>query len=95
MDHRQRNGPQGHPPHITTIIVFPQQVRNKAMFYRRQAPEVCAEINEWARAGYFNLSRPYHVERHFWLPAWIEQYKGPRISSGGPAHDGEHPRRQA
>ena len=57
--------------------VFPHQVHNKALFYRRQAPEVCAEINEWAQAGYFELSRPYHVERHYWLPAWIERYKGP------------------
>ncbi len=57
--------------------VFPQQVRNKALFYRRQAPRVCAEINEWAEAGYFQLARPYHVERHYWLPAWVERYEGP------------------
>lgn len=57
--------------------VFPLQVRNKALFYRRQAPRVCAEINEWAEAGYFELTRPYHVERHYWLPAWIERYDGP------------------
>lgn len=57
--------------------VFPLQVRNKALFYRRQAPRVCAEINEWAEAGYFKLTRPYHVERHYWLPAWIERYEGP------------------
>jgi len=57
--------------------VFPLQVRNKALFYRRQAPRVCAEINEWAQAGYFDLTRPYHVERHYWLPAWIERYDGP------------------
>jgi hypothetical protein len=56
--------------------VFPLQVRNKALFYRRQAPRVCAEINEWAEAGYFELTRPYHVERHYWLPAWIERYVG-------------------
>jgi hypothetical protein len=56
--------------------VFPHQVRNKALFYRRQAPRVCAEINEWAAAGYFDLTRPYHVERHYWLPAWIERYEG-------------------
>jgi hypothetical protein len=52
-------------------------VRNKALFYRRQAPRVCAEINEWAEAGYFTLARPFHVERHYWLPAWIERYDGP------------------
>lgn len=57
--------------------VFPHQVRNKALFYRRQAPRVCAEINEWADAGFFSLRRPYHVERHYWLPAWIERYHGP------------------
>jgi len=57
--------------------VFPRQVRTKAAFYRRQAPRVCAEINEWADAGYFRLTRPYHVERHYWLPAWIERYEGP------------------
>jgi hypothetical protein len=57
--------------------VFPHQVRNKALFYRRQAPRVCAEIVEWADAGYFTLRRPYHVERHYWLPAWVERYDGP------------------
>jgi len=57
--------------------LLPLQVRNKAQFYRRQAPRVCAEINEWAEAGYFRLTRPYHVERHYWLPAWIERYDGP------------------
>ncbi len=57
--------------------VFPHQVRNKAAFYRRQAPRVCADIEAWAEAGYFTLRRPYHVERHYWLPAWIERYDGP------------------
>jgi len=57
--------------------VFPHQVRNKALFYRRQAPRVCAEIIEWADAGFFTLRRPYHVERHYWLPAWIDRYDGP------------------
>ena len=57
--------------------VFPLQIRNKALFYRRQAPQVCADIEEWARDSYFSLRRPYHVERHYWLPAWIERYDGP------------------
>lgn len=57
--------------------VFPAQVRDKALFYRRQAPQSCADILEWADAGYFTLRRPYHVERHYWLPAWIERYDGP------------------
>jgi len=57
--------------------VFPHQVRTKALFYRRQAPRVCAEINEWAEAGFFALRRPYHVERHYWFPAWVERYEGP------------------
>jgi len=57
--------------------VFPLQIRNKALFYRRQAPHVCADINGWARDSYFTLRRPYHVERHYWLPAWIERYDGP------------------
>jgi len=57
--------------------VFPHQVRNKAAFYRRQAPRVCTDIEAWAEAGYFTLRRPYHVERHYWFPAWIERYDGP------------------
>lgn len=57
--------------------LFPHQVRNKALFYRRQAPLLCAEIEEWAEEGYFSLRRPYHVERHYWLPAWITRYEGP------------------
>jgi hypothetical protein len=56
--------------------VFPEQVRTKAAFYRRQSPRLSRAIDEWADAGFFSLRRPYNVERHYWLPAWIERYEG-------------------
>jgi hypothetical protein len=56
--------------------LFPEQVRQKALIYRWQTPRVCQDILEWADQGYFNLTRPYHVERHYWYPAWLERFKG-------------------
>ncbi len=56
--------------------LFPHQVRQKAAIYRYEKPIACAEIERWAERNYFRLGHPFHVERHYWLPSWIERYQG-------------------
>lgn len=60
-----------HYPHL-----FPWQVRQKTMVYKDEKPEICAEIVEWANNNYFKISNPFNIERHYWLPSWLEIYKG-------------------
>lgn len=57
--------------------LFPHQVRNKALFYRRQQPRLFGEIERWADENYFRLGHPYRVERHYFYPSWLRQYEGP------------------
>jgi hypothetical protein len=57
--------------------LFPKQVLDKAAIYRYEKPRVCAEIERWAAEDYLHLQHPYHVERHYWLPSWLERYEGP------------------
>lgn len=56
--------------------LFPHQVLAKAAVYRLEKPKVCAAILDWAEHNYMRLEHPYHVERHYWLPAWLERYSG-------------------
>ena len=56
--------------------LFPHQVRQKAAIYRFEKPKVCAEIERWAEESYMTLGHPFHVERHYWYPSWIERYRG-------------------
>ena len=56
--------------------LFPHQVRQKAAIYRLEKPKVCAEIETWAEESYARLGHPFHVERHYWYPSWIERYRG-------------------
>jgi hypothetical protein len=56
--------------------LFPDQVRQKAALYRLEKPRACAEIETWAAQSYFQLGRPFHVERHYWYPSWIERFGG-------------------
>ena len=56
--------------------LFPHQVLAKAAIYRLEKPRVCAEIMEWAEHNYLRLEHPYHVERHYWFPAWLERFSG-------------------
>jgi glycosyltransferase involved in cell wall biosynthesis len=55
--------------------VFPHQVTQKAAIYRFEKPKVCAEVEKWAEESYMQLGHPFHVERHFWLPSWIDRYQ--------------------
>lgn len=56
--------------------LFPHQVRQKAAIYRFEKPRVCAEIERWAEESYIRLGHPFHVERHYWYPSWLERYRG-------------------
>lgn len=56
--------------------LFPWQVKQKTMVYRDEKPESCSDILEWADNNYFKLTNPFQVERHYWLPSWLEYYRG-------------------
>lgn len=56
--------------------LFPWQVRQKTMVYKDEKPDDCSEILKWAENNYFKLTNPFNIERHFWLPSWLEYYRG-------------------
>jgi len=56
--------------------LFPLQVRQKAAIYRYEKPKSCAEIVKWSEESYFRLGHPFHVERHYRYPSWLERYQG-------------------
>jgi len=56
--------------------IFPWQVRQKALVYRDEKPDLCSEIVEWSEKSYFRLDRPYRVERHYWYPSWLQRFSG-------------------
>ena len=56
--------------------LLPKQVLDKAAIYRFEKPALCAEIMEWAENDYLRLRRPYHVERHYRFPSWLERFDG-------------------
>jgi hypothetical protein len=56
--------------------LFPWQVRQKTMIYKDEKPDDCSDILEWADNNYFKITNPFNIERHYWLPSWLEYYKG-------------------
>jgi len=56
--------------------LFPWQVRQKVMIYKDEKPDDCSEIIKWADENYFKLTNPFNIERHYWLPSWLEYYRG-------------------
>ena len=56
--------------------LFPWQVRQKAMIYKDEKPDNCADILQWADENYFKITNPFNIERHYWMPSWIELYTG-------------------
>jgi hypothetical protein len=56
--------------------LFPHEVRQKAAIYRLEKPKSCAEIEKWYEESYVRLGRPFHVERHYKFPSWLERYRG-------------------
>jgi len=56
--------------------LFPWQVKQKTMVYKDEKPDDCSDILEWADNNYFKLTNPFNIERHYWLPSWLEYYRG-------------------
>lgn len=56
--------------------LFPWQVKQKTMVYKDEKPDDCADIIEWAENNYFKITNPFNIERHYWLPSWLEPYSG-------------------
>lgn len=63
-----------HMYHYTQV--FPRQVREKVLIYRDEKPAECLQMQEWAESSFFRLDHPYRVERHYWLPSWLERFTG-------------------
>jgi hypothetical protein len=57
--------------------LFPWQVKQKTLVYNNEKQQWNGDILAWAENNYFKLSNPFSVERHFWLPSWLEYYYGP------------------
>ena len=57
--------------------LLPSQMEQKARVYRRQDPSGLGESLTWYEESYLTLRRPYHVERHYYWPSWLERYQGP------------------
>ena len=56
--------------------LFPWQVRQKVQVYKDEKPDDCSEIIDWANNNYFKISNPFNIERHYWMPSWLEYYRG-------------------
>lgn len=56
--------------------LFPWQVRQKTMIYKDEKPDDCSDIIDWADNNYFKISNPFNIERHYWMPSWLEYYPG-------------------
>ena len=57
-------------------LLFPWQVEQKALIYKREKPGNFAEIVEWAETCYSRLGRPYRVHNLYQWPSWLERYEG-------------------
>ncbi len=57
--------------------LLPSQMEQKAHIYRCQDPSGLGESLTWYAESYLTLRRPYHVERHYYWPSWLERYEGP------------------
>jgi len=56
--------------------LFPWQVKQKTMIYKDEKPDSCSDILKWAENNYFKVTNPFNIERHYWLPSWLEYYWG-------------------
>ena len=57
--------------------LLPSQMEQKAHIYRSQDPRGLGESLTWYEESYLTLHRPYHVERHYYWPSWLQRYDGP------------------
>ena len=57
-------------------LLFPQQVRDKAAYYREAPHARRVGIERWAAESYFALHRPFRVHNIWEYPSWLEWYAG-------------------
>ena len=57
-------------------LLFPRQVEYKAKVYSIEKPQSCAKIVDWAENNYYKLGNPFRVHNIYWLPSWLERFKG-------------------
>lgn len=57
-------------------LLFPWQVKQKAMLYQDEKPNGFSEEVQWAENNYFKLGDPFRVHNIYRLPSWLERFKG-------------------
>jgi glycosyltransferase involved in cell wall biosynthesis len=57
-------------------LLFPWQVEQKVKVYQDEKPETYSDLIEWSKNNYFNLENPFRVHNVYWLPSWLERFKG-------------------
>lgn len=57
-------------------LLFPWQVEQKVKVYQDEKPETYSDLMEWSKKNYFNLENPFRVHNVYWLPSWLERFKG-------------------
>jgi len=60
--------------------LFPRQVLQKTQLYQIEkagrSVKDYGHIYLWAQNNYIKLGDPYHVERHYSLPSWLDRFEG-------------------
>jgi hypothetical protein len=57
-------------------LLFPLQVKQKALLYQYEKPIAYKNITQWAENNYFGLENPYRVHNQYQWPSWLKRYKG-------------------
>jgi len=57
-------------------LLFPWQVRQKALLYQEEKPQQAGGIVKWADENYFTLGNPFRVHNLYKHPSWLERYVG-------------------
>lgn len=57
-------------------LLFPLQVKQKALLYQNEKPIAYHDIVRWAKNNYFGLKNPYRVHNQYQWPSWLKRYKG-------------------
>ncbi len=57
-------------------LLFPWQVKQKALVYKDEDPLGKGRIVHWAENNYFQLRNPYRVHNLYRSPSWLERFHG-------------------
>ncbi len=58
-------------------LLFPDQVRSKAEYYRNAPHARRTAIRQWAQDSFFTLHKPFRVHNIWEYPSWLERFDGP------------------